>query len=380
LKHDRHRMLRTAGALLAAVLLSALIAACGGSGGDATTLLRQTFSGNHQVNSGQLRFQFSLTPSGSSRLTGPISLSFGGPFQSLGQGKVPASNFTVAASGLGHSGTLGIISTGQAGYVTLQGTAYQLPAATFQRLEQSFTQLTASGGAQGGSALGKLGIDPLNWLTNPSVVGNEDVGGTSTVHIHSGIDVAKLLGDVNVFLQKASSTGLSGSTKLPSGISPATASNIASKVQNPSFDVWTGQSDKTVRRMTINLTIPVTGQISTALGGLSSVGLGLSFEYDNVNQPQTITAPSNVQPYKVFQGKITSIVSSLRSALGGAVTGTGSTGSLSPGSTTGSTTPSGSTGGSSSGAVQAYTACIQAAGSDVGKMQQCAALLSGSGK
>ena len=74
---------------------------------DAAGLLKQTFSGSHKVNSGNLNVSLTINPSGSSTLNGPITLSFGGPFQSLGKGKLPQSNFTISVSALGKSGSLG---------------------------------------------------------------------------------------------------------------------------------------------------------------------------------------------------------------------------------------------------------------------------------
>ena len=101
--------------LLAAAVAASALAACGssssGSSGNASAL-RQTFSGSHTVNSGDLSISLSINPAGSSTFKTPITLSFGGPFQSLGTGKLPKSNFTIAISALGHTGQLGIISTG----------------------------------------------------------------------------------------------------------------------------------------------------------------------------------------------------------------------------------------------------------------------------
>ena len=87
------------------------MAACGSSGssGQASTLLSQTFSGKHTVNSGNVNVSLSVNPSGSSTLKGPITLSFGGPFASLGTGRLPKSNFTVSVSALGRAGSLGIL-------------------------------------------------------------------------------------------------------------------------------------------------------------------------------------------------------------------------------------------------------------------------------
>jgi hypothetical protein len=369
----RHQIrgLRVIGGLLLAATATIALSACGSRGSsDATSLLKQTFSGSHTVNSGNLSFNLTLNPAGSKTLRGPITLSFGGPFQSLGKGKLPASNFNISVSALGHTGSLGILSTGANGYVTLKGISYQLPAATFQKLESSFAQVASTSGTSSGTgALSKLGIDPLRWLVKPSVVGSENVGGVDTTHIRAGVNVGALLKDVNTFLQKASSLGVSGASKIPSGISAATRSQIANEVQNPIFDVWTGNSDKTVRKFALNLTLPASGQISTLLGGLRSAHLRLSLQYAGLNQPQTIHAPATVRPFSQFTSKLHAFLATLEGSLGSSLSGS-STGAT--GSTTGATGPIGI------GAnVQSYSQCVQAAGQDVLKLQQCASLLNG---
>lgn len=323
----RIRGLRLPRALLLAAALSVALSACGSSSagsGNATKLLGQTFSGAHVVKSGNLTVTVTVTPSGSTILSGPITLSLGGPFQSRGTGKLPESNFNVSAGALGRTVSLGILSTGTAGYVTLQGTSYQLPAATFRRLESSFAQLASSPGGSGSGTLSTLGIHPLSWLTNPSVVGGESVAGVDTTHIRAAVNVSALLNDVNTFLQRASSLGGSGTGRLPSGISTATRNRIAREVKSPSFDVWTGNTDKTVRKLAINLTLPVTGQISSALGGLSSAAVGIVAEYADLNQPQTIVAPTTLRPYSEFVAKAKAFVKAIESAVAGGLSGSAS--------------------------------------------------------
>lgn len=134
--HQGIRGPRVVAAVLLATLASLALAACGSSSSssseDASTLLKQTFTGSHKVSSGNLNIAVTVDPSGSTTFSGPIKLSFGGPFQSSAGGKLPQSDFTVSVSALGKSGSLGLLSTGKSGYVTLQGTSYQLPQATFQ--------------------------------------------------------------------------------------------------------------------------------------------------------------------------------------------------------------------------------------------------------
>jgi hypothetical protein len=333
---------------------------------DAGALLSQTFGGTHKVASGNLNLTLTIDPSGSSTLTGPITISFGGPFQTRGQGKLPASNFTVSASAMGQRVSLGLLSTGTNGYVTLQGTSYQMPQATFKKLESSFAQLAASPGATNGSGtLAKLGIHPLHWLTHPAIVGTETAGGAQTTHIHAGVNVPALLKDLNTLLGKASSLGASGAGAVKSGLSPITQRRIAAEVRNPSVDVWTGTSDKIVRRLAINLTLPVTGATSTQLGGMRSADIGLTMQYGDLGRPQTITAPATVRPYSEFQSKVAAFVQSLQGAAAGMLGG----------STGASPATSGRPSAGASRNVQKYSRCIQAAGADVAKMQKCASFL-----
>jgi hypothetical protein len=352
------------GLLLSAVVAALALAACGssssgsGGSGSAQSLLNQTFSTGHPVKSGVLSISLSLTPSGSSTVSGPIGFSITGPFQSRGAGKLPASNFTLSVSALGRRGELGVISTGTNGYVTLQGTAYQLPAADFQRLESGFSGVGGSNQSSGG--LGALGINPRHWLTNPSVVGSETVGGADTSHIRAGVNATALMQDLNTFLAKASSSA--GSSKIPSSIPQATQQKIANAIKGATVDIWTGKSDKILRKLSLSLRVPVTGRASTLAGGTTSAAVAFSLQYADVNQPQTISAPANVQPYSQFATKLRALLTGVQGSLGGAAAGAaGSSGSS----------------GATSAKIQKYSHCIQAAGQDVVKMQKCASLLNG---
>jgi hypothetical protein len=361
---------RRGATILLALATAIVIAACGsstsssGSSG-AQTLLNQTFGGKHTVKSGVLSFGLTLTPGGSSSIKGPISLGLSGPFQSRGAGKLPESNLSITIDALGHHGQLGIVSTGTNGYITLQGAAYQLPAADYQKLATSFS--SAGSGQTGG--LAKLGIKPLHWLTSPSVVGSDSVAGAPTTHIRANVNVATLLNDISTLLGKAAASGATGTAGIPTTLSAATRQKIASEVKNPTVDIWTGTSDHTLRKLALNLTVPVSGQIASLAGGLNSLGIGLTLSYASLNQPQTVATPANVQPFTGFTTKLRGIISQIQGSVGAGALGgaTGSSGS--------SSTPSSSA--ANPAGVQKYSRCIQQAGGDVSKMQKCAKLLTG---
>jgi hypothetical protein len=367
-------MSKRLGPVIATIVAVLALTACGSSSGsassgDAQSLLKQTFSSGHTVKSGVLSFNLSLKPTGSSTISTPVTLTLSGPFQSRGSGKLPQSDFTIGITALGRHGQVGVISTGTAGYVSLQGSNYQLPQADFQKLEQSFSASGSSGSATG---LSQLGINPLHWLTAPSVVGDETVNGASATHIRSGVDVTKLIADLNSFLAKTAKKAGTGASGVPTQIPQATQQKIASAIQHATVDVWTGKSDHTLRKLSLNLGVPVSGQVSTELGGMTSAAIGLTVQYSKLNQAQSIPTPTGLRPYSEFTAKLQSIgqalESTLGSGLGGASTGSGSTTAPAPSS-------SGS--GASAAGVSKYSDCIQKAKGDVSKMQKCASLLNG---
>jgi hypothetical protein len=366
---------RRLGLLLIATIVAVVVAACGSSStgsssGSAQTLLKQTFGNSHNIKSGVLGFTLTVNPSGSSTLTTPITLSLNGPFQSRGTGKLPASDFTIGISALGQHGALGVISTGTNGYVTLQGSSYQLPPADFQRLESSFSSVQSTAGASGQSGLSALGINPLHWLKRPSIVGNATVGGAPTTHIRAGVDVAALLSDLNKILAKTANSSAASSAGIPTTISPATRQKIAATIKNATVDIWTGTSDKTLRKLALDLNLPVSGQFSTLLGGLSSAGIAFSLQYASLNQAQTIPSPTNVRPYSEFTAKLKSVIAALEGSFGAGGLG-------SPGSSSGQSSSTAAPSSPTSAKVQKYTGCIQQAAGDVAKMQKCASLLNG---
>lgn len=306
---NRKRTLRCALALLLGAA-SIAVSACGGSN-QAARLLSETFSGTHRISSGQLGMTLTAAPSGASALHGPIILSLAGPFQSLGPGKLPASAFNISLSAGGSATALTVTSTGSSGYVTYQGQSYRLPQATFEQLESSFAGLdSAASGNRNSSAVARLGIHPQRWVSNPQIVGDEAIGGINTTRIHATLNMSALLGDLGTFLRRASAAGVPGAGSL---LSASARRRIATQVKHPTVNVWTGVRDKTLRKLEVDLGVPVSGQLSALFG--RSAAIGLSIEYADLNQPQTITAPTRLLPYSQFQAKLHVLIQDLQSGL-----------------------------------------------------------------
>jgi hypothetical protein len=345
-----------------------LVAGCGGGsgGGDASTsqLLKDTFSGGKTVKSGKLDVSLGFEAKGLPTLTGPVALKLSGPFQSEGAGKLPKLDFDLALAAGGQTVQAGAVSLGDNGFLKFGGRAYTVDKALFDQFKTGYEKSQAQAkGKDAGPSFSALGVDPARWLKDARKVGKADVGGTSTFHITSGVDVPRFLADINKLLSKAKNLGGSMTQSVPQGLSPTVQSIIERSVKSAQVDVYTGESDHTLRRLALNVSLVVPKDAQKSAGGLQSGELRFDLQIADLNADQTINAPANPRP-----------LSDLQQALG-VLQGGGSTGAGT--STTPSTTIPQTTTTPSAGAPKAYLDCVQKAGTDIAKVQQCAGLLNG---
>jgi hypothetical protein len=349
-------------------VLPLLAAGCGGSsgGGDASTsqLLKDTFSGGKTVKSGKLDVSLGFQAQGLPTLTGPVALKLSGPFASQGAGKLPKFDFDLSLAAGGQTVQAGAVSLGDSGYLKFGGNAYTVDKTLFNQFKTGYERSQAQAkGKDSGPSFRTLGVDPAHWLKDPRKVGKADVGGTPTFHITSGVDVPRFMADVNTLLSKASSLGGSTTQGVPKGLSPQVQSIIERSVKSATVDVYTGQSDHTLRRLALSVSLAVPKDAQKAAGGLKSGELRFDLQIADLNSDQTIKAPANARPLSELQ-------QSLGLLQGG---GAGSGGAA----TTPSSTPAPATTTPSAGAPKAYLDCVQKAGTDIAKVQQCAGLLNG---
>jgi hypothetical protein len=325
------------------------LSACGSSDDSVDTLLSKTFGANKAVKSGRVNAQVDANVQGIQGLDG-LRLRLNGPFTSNGKGRLPSFDFTLGISASGQSFTAGGVSTGDQGWLRVNGQAYSVPDAIFKRFRDGYLAAAKKSKSQRKStpSLAGLGVNPRGWLRNAHKAGEQDVAGTKTIHIAAGLNVSRLLDDVDRLLSRA---GSAAKTKQVSKLSAAQRREIQAAVRSASVDVFTGKDDKLLRRLDVRVGLQPSGRVK---GG----SLRFQLQLDAVNQSQEIKAPTSAKP-------LNDMLSSLQ-------------GGVLPGASNGSSGPAPNQSyppRTASG--QKYLQCLQQAGDDVAKIQRCAALQQG---
>jgi hypothetical protein len=338
--------------------IPAVVAGCGGGSSnneDPQKVLEETFNNPTKITSGKL--DISLEGSSQGQQSGSFKASITGPFQSDANDPTSFPQFDLTANVSGSSGGPSlsfdgsVIATKDNAYVEYQNQAYEIGSDLFKQFTRSYAQAAQQSQAQKNqnqNFFDRFGIDPGSWLTNVSNEGTTDVEGTNTIHVHGDADVAKIFSDIEKVSQQTN-----GSTAKK--LTPQQLDMIKSAVKDASIDVYSGTDDHLLRKLALSLQItPPSGSGSS----VSTVDINLSIALSDVNQSQTITAPSNAKP-----------VSDLLNQLG--ISGLPGVG----GSTGGFNLPGAGSSGGSSGGNSAYLKCVQKAGTDQAKISACATKL-----
>jgi hypothetical protein len=361
-------------ALCALAIAGALIAGCGGddeSDADPQAVLDDTFDNDTKVASGNLTLSASVDAEGEEG--GSFEASISGPYQGDpdNAAAIPQLDWTVSASGEVAGQSLdfdgGLVLTDDNAFVEYNDGTYELGADTFAPLKE---QLEAQADAQAEEspasfqaaceqALSQAGatdesacdIDPASWLTNVTNEGTEDVGGSDSTHIHGDANLDQILADIGGIV--AAVPGLSSQ-----GFDPSQLQLLEGAVDSASVDVYSTTDDNLLSKLDVNLTLDLTAIAGSAASvPVSTVDATFGYEVADINEEQSIEAPSDAQP-------IDELFADLGIDLGdlGALGGLGGLGA---------------TGGGGGGApdADAYLECLQQAGSDAAAINACASEL-----
>ncbi len=298
--------------VVAALALSAGLAACGGSSSEKsdespqTVLNEATLQG---IESGEIDLSLGAVAPGSEG--GDIDVSLSGSFQGEGKGNLPQLDLTATAKGSAKGKDVdfegGLVLLPNSAYVNYEGTEYEVDPSTFGFVEAMLNRAQRESGAQGGASgaaacqeeAGKLKV--ADFIENGANEGSSDVGGTATTKISGDLNVS---GAIDALLEVAESQAcrvqLAAAGPLPSKAEVEKAKEeVRSAVKPAHVDVYVGDDD-IVRQVSARL------QIEPQNGGKGpkSVELDIELQLTGVNEEQTISAPDNAEPLSKLFSKL----------------------------------------------------------------------------
>ena len=277
----------------------ALIAGCGGSDGDGgesaddgtdpQEILSRALGAGESIDSGVLEIDLSLESEADEGAS--IAASIVGPFQSSGDGKLPQLDFdgkaSVSAAGTDSDFEGGITLTGDGGYVSYAGQAYQLDSGTFDLLQSSYEQSSELQDEQGeGNSLAQFGIDPAEWVTDLTNEGTEDLDGTEVVHVSGGADVGKLFTDLSSVTEQAGQA---------EQVDPAALEQLESSVTDATIDVYASADDSTLRKFTLSVDV-----VDPTASEQATTSVTLSIGIADPGEDQDVEAPADAQPIEAL--------------------------------------------------------------------------------
>lgn len=349
--------------LLFALFCTFGVAACGGDDVDVDETLRETFGSDKDIKSGRLDLNLRLDARGLAQLQGPVSVRLAGPFASTEPKQLPRFALEANLEAGGQSIRAGATNTGKKGFLSFQGQAYALSEQLYKQFKDGYAEEAAKNDDDsGGVSFKSLGIDPRRWLRDPEYDGKQDVGGTETLHIKAGIDVPRLLDDVNRILNRAPQ--IQGQPQARE-LTEEERKQIADAIKDAKLDLWTGEEDKIIRRLAVQLSFEVPEANRQQAQGLTSGTLRFQLGLGAINQDQNIEEPADARPFD-----------ELLAAIGAGQTGTGGGQAAPPADSGGGSGGSGG-GGGAQGAGTPYEKCVAEAGADIAKLQECAGLAGG---
>lgn len=344
---------------LSVLALVALLAGCGGGDGkDPQEAINDAFS--TPIESANVTLSMKLSAEGVPQLEQPAEVKISGPFQSNGKEKLPSFDWQASVSGAGQSFSGGLISTGDNAFVEWQGSNYEVGEEQIAQINQQLGQQTED------KTLKDFGIDPNNWVTNAEDEGTEEVNGVETQHVSAGVDIERMLTDLNKTAEQAGAMS-GGETQQ---ITPEQVEQIKQVVKEPTIDVYVGNDDSKLRRLRVVINFEIPEEQRSQFQGASGGTFEFSLDLAEVGEEQTIEAPADARPLSELQGQLGGLGGGGSTPPPPAESGSGGSGDA------GSGDAGSGGGGASAEDFERYSQCIeQADPSNTAEIQKCSEIL-----
>jgi hypothetical protein len=262
----------------AALIAVVALAGCGGNDEEAAGLLERGFSTD--VRSGYATVEAELELQGIEGFEGPIRLRLDGGFEVAGgePTEVPNLDMDFQLSGAGREVAGTVVLTPANAWVRYGGTEYEVGEELWAQARQAFREQS-----QGQPlTFAEAGMDPLDWVDDAEVEGEERVSGVRTTKVSGTLDIEAMLRDSNE---------LAGSEAVPESV----LGDVEDVIEDVEFEAWIG-ADDIWRRIATEASFEVPEEERDSVGGLEGGDLSLEVELDRPNDLVEMPAPSDPRP------------------------------------------------------------------------------------
>jgi hypothetical protein len=298
---------RTFVILAAFAVLAAALSACGGGGGsseDPQKVIEQaTFEG---VESGTVDLAMNIKAEGEHGGTMKIDLT--GPFQSTGKESLPELALALKANGEADGENVdfegGLTLLGDRAYVGFEGKNYEVDPTTFGFVKSGFEEADQEGEKESAGAertacqKAATSMNLEEFVDNLENEGGEEVDGVETTKLSGDLDPK---GAVDAIIRLAEtpacSSQLEAAGPFPLDELKSLEGEITGAVKKAHADIYVGEDDHIVRRVTADLTVE-------PKGAGEKIEIEFDFTLGEVNEQQTIKAPANAEPLEKLFGQL----------------------------------------------------------------------------
>lgn len=264
--------MRITRATIASVLL---LAACGGP--SVSEVAAETSANLRSIRSGLLELRVTLSPDDNGPpIAGAAVL---GSFERADPGRLPVGDLTVEDLASGGSSSSRIVTTGDTGFVRVDGAFYKLPP----------DRVDPSGTARDGEGL-FAGVSIADWLRDPELGEGEGLDGLPVDRIRGELAVEAAFEDL---LTVAARLPTGGGLPVLAGLDPG---ELAAATEEATIEVVSGSDDRLVRRISMSLDLGPDALISDHPDWAGATRLTVDLGLSEPNRKLRIAPPRRALP------------------------------------------------------------------------------------
>lgn len=203
-----------------------------------------------------------------------------GSFQLPEEGALPVAEIEYTDLSSEDPVTQGFVSTGEAAFILVDGTAYEIPPDQADILR---------GGSEGEGLFEQLQV--AEWIREPVLSEDEEHSGEKVDRVTGELDVAQVMSDLVLTAQRFGRSDLSP-------IDEAEAERLDNAVRSSRIELLTGAEDRLLRSLSISIEFALDESLDLdeVLGPLAGAVFELDLTITDPNEPVEVEAPSDPLP------------------------------------------------------------------------------------